>query len=84
LEWRSPQLLSLRPACCAWSEIHAGLKRRSPYTPEKPMKFMVSWSIEQDKWMPVLKKWSSMTAKDRADVGQGVKMIGRAGQGARC
>ncbi len=41
------------------------------------MKFMVSWSIEQDKWLPILTKWSSMTAQDRANVGQGVKMIGR-------
>lgn len=41
------------------------------------MKFMVSWSIEQDQWLPILKKWSSMSAKERANVGKGVKMIGR-------
>jgi hypothetical protein len=41
------------------------------------MKFMVNWSIDQDKWLPVLKKWSAMTPKQRADVGNGVKMIGR-------
>jgi Protein of unknown function (DUF3303) len=41
------------------------------------MKFMVSWSIDQDKWLPIQKKWSSMKPKQRADVGKGVKMIGR-------
>ncbi len=41
------------------------------------MKFMVSWSIDQDKWLPVLKQWSSMTPQERANVGEGVKMIGR-------
>jgi hypothetical protein len=41
------------------------------------MKFMATWSIEQDKWLPILKKWSSMTPKERADAGAGVKIIGR-------
>jgi hypothetical protein len=41
------------------------------------MKFMVSWSIQQDKWLPILKKWSSMTPQDRANMGSGVKMVGR-------
>jgi hypothetical protein len=41
------------------------------------MKFMVSWDIDQDQWLPILKKWSGMTPKQRADVGKGVKMIGR-------
>jgi hypothetical protein len=41
------------------------------------MKFMVSWSIEQDKWLPVLKKWASMTPEERANAGEGVKIIGR-------
>ena len=41
------------------------------------MKFMVNWSIDQDKWLPVLTKWSGMTPEQRADVGKGVKMIGR-------
>ena len=41
------------------------------------MKFMVSWSIDQDKWMPVLQKWGGMTKKDRANAGKGVKIIGR-------
>jgi hypothetical protein len=41
------------------------------------MKYMVSWSIDQDNWLPILKKWAKMTAKERADVGRGVKMIGR-------
>jgi hypothetical protein len=41
------------------------------------MKFMLNWSIDQDQWLPILKKWSAMTPEQRADVGKGVKMIGR-------
>jgi hypothetical protein len=41
------------------------------------MKFRVTWRIQQDKWLPIMKKWSSLTPQQRADVGQGVKMIGR-------
>lgn len=41
------------------------------------MKFMVQWSIDQDKWLVILKKWSSMTPEERADAGSGVKLIGR-------
>jgi hypothetical protein len=41
------------------------------------MKFMVNWSIDQDQWLPILTKWSTMTPQQRADVGKGVKMIGR-------
>ncbi|MCU0990643.1 MAG: DUF3303 domain-containing protein [Xanthomonadales bacterium] len=41
------------------------------------MKFMVTWRIEQDKWLPILKKWSAMKPKERADAGKGVKIIGR-------
>lgn len=41
------------------------------------MKFMASWSIDQENWLPILKKWASMTAEQRADAGEGVKLIGR-------
>ena len=41
------------------------------------MKFMVSWSIDQDKWMDVLETWVSMTPEERADAGEGVETIGR-------
>ena len=41
------------------------------------MKFMVSWSIDQEQWLPVLKKWSSMTPAERATAGDGVKIVGR-------
>ena len=41
------------------------------------MKFMVHWSIDQESWLPVMKKWSSMSAAERADTGDGVKLIGR-------
>jgi hypothetical protein len=41
------------------------------------MKFWVTWSISQDKWLPVLKTFTSMSPKERADAGDGVKIIGR-------
>ena len=41
------------------------------------MKFMVNWSIDQEKWLPVLQKWTSMTPEQRADAGEGVKILGR-------
>lgn len=41
------------------------------------MKFRINWRIEQDKWLPVLKKWTSMTKDERADAGDEVKIIGR-------
>ena len=41
------------------------------------MKFMGKWTIHQDKWLPILKQWASMTPEQRADGGAGVKIIGR-------
>lgn len=41
------------------------------------MKFRVLWKIEQDKWLPVLKVWTGMTPQERANAGDGVKIIGR-------
>ena len=41
------------------------------------MKFMVSWSIDQEQWLPILDKFASMTPEQRADVGDGLKMLGR-------
>ena len=41
------------------------------------MKFMVSWDIGEDKWIPILELWASMTAEQRADAGPGVTLIGR-------
>ena len=41
------------------------------------MKFMINWNIPEDKWLPVLKKWISMSPQERANTGDGVKMIGR-------
>ncbi len=28
------------------------------------MKFMINWSIDEDKWLPVLKKWVSMSPQN--------------------
>src|SRR5712691_11052177 len=41
------------------------------------MKFRINWSITEDKWLPVLKKWIEMSPQERANTGDGVKMIGR-------
>ena len=41
------------------------------------MKFMVTWSINEEQWLPILEVFSSMTPEQRADVGDSVKMIGR-------
>jgi hypothetical protein len=41
------------------------------------MKFVVNWSIDQENWLPILEKWSSMTAAERADGGPGVTIVGR-------
>ena len=41
------------------------------------MKFMVQWSIDQENWLPIMKKWSGMTPEERASAGEGVKIIGR-------
>jgi len=41
------------------------------------MKFMARWSIREDKWLPILKQWSQMTPQQRADGGEGVKILGR-------
>lgn len=41
------------------------------------MKFMVSWAIDQDKWLPVLEIFSSMTPEQQMAAGEGVKILGR-------
>ena len=43
------------------------------------MKFRVNYRVtDQDKWLPVLKKWISLSPQERAnDAGESVKMIGR-------
>ena len=39
------------------------------------MKFMVTWRIHDDKRTAVLEAWSSLTPEQRAEVGEGVKLI---------
>jgi hypothetical protein len=31
------------------------------------MKFMVNWSIDQDQWITVYQRWSSMWPRERAN-----------------
>jgi len=45
---------------------------------EASMKFRVNWSIQQDKWLPVMKRWSSMSPQERAnEFPAGGKLLGR-------
>jgi hypothetical protein len=41
------------------------------------MKFMVMWEVHPDKRLDVLKAWVGLGRKGRANVGRGVKLIGR-------
>jgi hypothetical protein len=41
------------------------------------MKFLITWNIPHDKWIPVLKTFTSMSPEERADVGEGVELVGR-------
>jgi len=41
------------------------------------MLFMVTWKGQHDQWIGTLRYWSSLTPAQRADVGKGVKLIGR-------
>ena len=42
------------------------------------MKFRVNWSIQQDQWLPVYKRWSSMSPQERAnEFPEGGKLLGR-------
>ncbi len=41
------------------------------------MKFMVTWAIPPQNWLPVLEVFSSMTPAERADYGEGVTALGR-------
>jgi hypothetical protein len=41
------------------------------------MKFMVQYSISQDQFFPLLKRWVSMSAQEQMNAGEGVSIIGR-------
>ena len=41
------------------------------------MKFLCNWSIPHDNWLPVLKKFASMSPQEQTNAGDGVKIIGR-------
>jgi hypothetical protein len=47
------------------------------------MKFMASWSIPQDKWLALCKRCGSMSAQERANAGERVKIVGRWGDMAQ-
>lgn len=41
------------------------------------MKFIVNWKVHPEKRVQVLTTWCGLTAKQRADLGPGLRMIGR-------
>jgi hypothetical protein len=41
------------------------------------MKFMVHYAISQDQFLPLLKRWVSMSAQEQMNAGEGVSIIGR-------
>ncbi|UCF38337.1 MAG: DUF3303 family protein [Acidobacteriota bacterium] len=41
------------------------------------MKFMVTWRVHPEKRVDIMKHWIGLTPAQRADCGEGVKMIGR-------
>jgi Protein of unknown function (DUF3303) len=41
------------------------------------MKFRCNWSIPHDNWLPVPKKFTSMSSQEQTNAGDGVKIIGR-------
>jgi hypothetical protein len=41
------------------------------------MKFLCNWSIPHENWLPVLKKFTSMSPQEQSNAGDGVKIIGR-------
>ena len=41
------------------------------------MKFRCNWSVPHDNWLPVLKKFTSMSPQEQTNAGDGVKIIGR-------
>ena len=41
------------------------------------MKFIATWSIPQDKWLPILKKFVSLSPQEQKNAGDGATIIGR-------
>ena len=41
------------------------------------MKFLCRWSIPQKNWLPVIKKFTSMSPEEQKNAGKGVTIIGR-------
>jgi hypothetical protein len=41
------------------------------------MRAGANYSISQANWLPLMRRWSGMSPQERADAGEGVKIIGR-------
>lgn len=41
------------------------------------MKFMVTWRVHPDKRVEVMTRWAGLTPQQRADLGPGLRLIGR-------
>jgi hypothetical protein len=47
------------------SGAEAKTKRRNQHWREGFMKFMVTWRIPQDKWLPIIKKFTALSRRSR-------------------
>jgi hypothetical protein len=47
------------------------------------MKYMATWSIQQDKWLALCKRFGSMSPEERGNACDRVKIIGRWGDPAQ-
>jgi hypothetical protein len=62
----------------SFAQAAAKVARRQKQTLEEAsMKFLCHWSIPHDNWLPVLKKFTSMSPQEQMNAGDGVKIIGR-------
>src|SRR5215470_17471944 len=41
------------------------------------MKYMATWNIPPDKWLPLCSRWGALSPQERANAGEGVKIVGR-------
>jgi len=78
---RQPAAGSLTSVCrtgdAFGNEIRGPTEKPTNAIREDAMKFVGTYAVSEDKWLPVLKKWVSMSPKERTEAGEGVEIIGR-------
>src|SRR6266516_3759899 len=61
----------------AWPWRRTRSKTAPVHGREVFMKFIATFRIPQDKYLPILKRWISMSPQEQTDAGEGVRIIGR-------